>query len=105
MLAYVNADQNAVGFGDLDSITQYPYLTTLAIGGFLPDRANVIAGRYKFAVPEVLYTSANPSPQVADFLAFLQSPVETAELAAQDAGFIPCSDLSGAVAGDCGLNQ
>jgi ABC-type phosphate transport system substrate-binding protein len=101
MLAYVNANPNAIGFAELDAVSQYPYLTVLAVGGALPDRTDVLNGSYAFAVPEVLYTAKNTSSQVTHFLTFLQSTSETAELAALDAGFIPCADLSGAVAGDC----
>lgn len=101
MLAYVNANPNAIGFAELDAVSQYPYLTVLAVGGALPDRTDVLNGSYEFAVPEVLYTAKNPSSQVAHFLTFLQSQSETDELAALDAGYIPCADLSGAVAGDC----
>lgn len=101
MLAYVNANPNAIGFAELDAISQYPYLTVLAVGGALPDRTDVLNGSYEFAVPEVLYTAKTPSAQVSHFLTFLQSQSETTELAALDAGFIPCADLSGAVAGDC----
>ncbi|HWG23422.1 hypothetical protein [Actinospica sp.] len=107
MLTYVNADPNAIaiGFAELDAISQYrisyPYLSVLAVGGALPDRTDVLNGSYEFAVPEVLfYTASNPSSQVSHFLTFLQSRSETTELAALDAGFIPCADLNGAVAGD-----
>lgn len=63
----------------------------------------MLDGSCKFAVPEYLYTAQTPSVQVNSFLSFLQSPAETAQLVGQDAGFIPCDELSGSVAGDCAL--
>jgi hypothetical protein len=103
MLDYINDTSNAVGFAEIDAIEQYPNVSALTIDGAKPNQADVINGTYKFAVPEYLYTAETPSVQVQSFLAFLQSPAETAQLAGQDAGFIPCDQLSGAVAGDCEL--
>jgi len=81
MLAFVNSNPNAVGFAELDAVSQYPYLAVLAVGGALPDRTDVLNGSYGFAVPEVLYTAKNPSSQVTHFLTFLPSQSETDELA------------------------
>jgi ABC-type phosphate transport system substrate-binding protein len=103
MLDYINDTTNAIGFAEIDALEQYPNVTALPIDGAKPDQANVLNGTYKFAVPEYLYTAPTPSVQVASFMAFLQSPAETAQLAGQDAGFIPCDQLSGSVAGDCDL--
>ena len=105
MLDFVNDNPNAIGFADIDAVTQYPSLSALPIDGVQPDRANVLDGSYRFTTPEYLYTTQNPSSQLSAFLSFLRSPAETAQLAAQDAGFIPCSGLSGAVAGDCTATQ
>lgn len=105
MLDFVNDNPNAIGFADIDAVTQYPSLFTLPIDGVPPDRAHVLNGSYGFTVPEYLYTTQHPSAQLSAFLAFLQSPVEAEQLMAHDAGFIPCADLSGAVAGDCGATQ
>ena len=101
MLAYVNANPNAIGFAELDAVSQYPYLSVLAIGDAMPDRADVIDGNYRFTAPEVLYTGRNPSAQVTHFLTFLQSRAELDELSSLDAGFIPCADLGSAVAANC----
>jgi ABC-type phosphate transport system substrate-binding protein len=100
MLDFVNDNANAIGFADVDEVNEYPNVTLLPIGGS-PNQADVLNGTYTFAVPEYLYTSDSPSPQVSAFLSFLRSPAETAQLAAQDQGFIPCANLKGAVAGDC----
>jgi hypothetical protein len=105
MLEFVNDDADAIGFAEIDAVAQYPNLSVLPIGGYQPDRADVLNGHYDFAAPEYLYTADNPSAQVSAFLSFLQSPAETAQLTAQDTGFIPCADLSGAVAGDCIVRQ
>jgi ABC-type phosphate transport system substrate-binding protein len=105
MLDFVNDNPNAIGFAEIDAVTQYPNLSVLPIGGVQPERSHVLDGTYDFAAPEYLYTAQNASPQVSAFLSFLQSPAETEQLAAQDAGFIPCADLSGAVAGDCTVPQ
>lgn len=104
MLDFVNDNANAIGFADIDEVAEYPNVTVLAVGG-TPDQADVLNGTYTFAVPEYLYTSGSPSSQVSAFLSFVQSPAETAELAAHDPGFIPCADLKGAVAGDCAVRQ
>jgi ABC-type phosphate transport system substrate-binding protein len=101
MLAFVNDNPSAIGFADIDAVTQYPNLEVLAVGGVQPDRSHVLDGTYGFTVPEYLYTTANPAPQVASFLSFMQSPAETARLTDENAGFIRCADLGGAVAGDC----
>jgi ABC-type phosphate transport system substrate-binding protein len=101
MLAFVNDNPRAIGFADIDAVTQYPNLQVLPVGGVAPDRSHVLDGTYGFTVPEYLYTTANPAPQVASFLSFMQSPAETARLTDENAGFIRCADLGGAVAGDC----
>jgi hypothetical protein len=101
MLDFVNGNPDAIGFADIDAVTEYPNLSVVPINGYPPDQANVLSGNYKFDAPEYLYTTQDPSAQVSEFLSFLRSPAETAQLVAQDAGFIPCVDLSGAVAGDC----
>jgi ABC-type phosphate transport system substrate-binding protein len=104
MLDFVNDNANAIGFADIDEVTEYPNVTVLPVGG-TPDQADVLNGTYTFAVPEYLYTSDRPSAQVAAFLSFLRSPAETAQLAAQNSGFIPCANLKGAVADDCTARQ
>ncbi|MBR7834983.1 hypothetical protein KDL01_17040 [Actinospica durhamensis] len=103
MLDYINDTSNAIGFAEIDALEQYPNVSALSIDGAKPDQADVLDGSYTFAVPEYLYTAQTPSVQVRSFLSFLQSPAETAQLADQDAGFIPCDELSGSVAGDCEL--
>lgn len=103
MLDYLNDTANAIGFAEIDALEQYPNVSALPIDGAKPNQANVLNGTYKFAVPEYLYTAETPSVQVQSFMTFLQSPAETAQLADQDAGFIPCDQLSGSVAGDCDL--
>lgn len=104
MLDFVNDNANAIGFADIDEVTQYPDVTVLPVGG-TPDQSDVLNGTYTFAVPEYLYTSDHPSAQVSAFLSFLRSPAETAQLTAQDPGFIPCSNLKGAVVDDCTVRQ
>jgi ABC-type phosphate transport system substrate-binding protein len=104
MLDFVNDNADAIGFADIDEVTEYPNVTLLPVGG-TPDQADVVDGTYTFAVPEYLYTSGSPSSQISAFLSFLRSPAEAAQLAAQDQGFIPCADLKGAVAGDCTVRQ
>lgn len=103
MLDYINDTANAIGFAEIDALEQYPNVSALPIDGAKPNQADVLNGTYKFAVPEYLYTAQTPSVQVQSFLTFLQSPAETAQLADQDAGFIPCDELNGSVAGDCDL--
>jgi ABC-type phosphate transport system substrate-binding protein len=110
MLAYVNTYANAIGFADVDEISEYPNLKTVPIqsdssGGVStfvqPSVATVNSGTYGFATPEDLYTSQNPSLQVSAFLSFLNSPAEMKQLATQNQGYIPCDDLGTADAGDC----
>ena len=105
MLDFVNDNPDAIGFADIDAVTQYPSLSTLPIDGVPADRAHVLNGTYGFTTPEYLFTTEHPSAQLSAFLSFLQSPVEAEQLTAHDAGFIPCADLSGAVAGDCTVTR
>jgi ABC-type phosphate transport system substrate-binding protein len=100
MLDFVNDNANAIGFADIDEVTEYPDVTVLPVGG-IPDQADVLNGTYTFAVPEYLYSSGSPSAAVSTFLSFLRSPAETTQLAARNSGFIPCANLKSAVAGDC----
>lgn len=101
LLGYVDKTPNSIGYAEADALPFFPNVGEIPVGGYLPTRANVLAGRYSFLATEHLYTNGAPSGLAAKLISFLTSPPITAQLRATSS-FIACADLSGKARGhDC----
>jgi ABC-type phosphate transport system substrate-binding protein len=94
-----------IGYAEADALPYFPNVREIAIEsggmGYLPTRANALAGKYAFLATERLYTKGRPTGLAADLISFLISTAENAQL--RDTSFIGCADLAGssALKGSC----
>jgi phosphate transport system substrate-binding protein len=93
LLTYVNDTPNAIGYAESDALPFFPNVGTIPIGGYEPNRQNVLDGKYTFYATEHLDTKGNPGALAHDLISFLKSQYETTQL--RDTQFIACADLGG----------
>ncbi len=75
--------------------TQGVNVQILPVDGSLPTAQNIIAGSYQFWSVEHLYTQGNGSTLFQDYLAFLNSSPEIAEMS--QFGLVPAGNIPGGV--------
>lgn len=101
LLGYVNSTPYAISYAEADALPFFPDVRAIPIGGYGPTRANALDGNYTFVANEHLLTEGKPTADEEDFLRFLSSGPEIAQLGGN--AFIACPDLSGsAIPNDCG---
>jgi ABC-type phosphate transport system substrate-binding protein len=101
LLRYVNDTPYAISYAEADALPFFPDVRAIPVNGYAPTRDNALQGKYTFVASEHLLTEGQPTAAEKDFLQFLSSGPETAQLRGN--AFIACRDLSGtAVSNDCG---
>jgi phosphate transport system substrate-binding protein len=91
LLGYVNATNDAIGYAEADAVPFFPNVGVIPIGGFAPDKTDVLDGCYPFYASEHLYTRGAPTGLEKDVIDFLTSSAVTTQLR-NASSFIPLSD-------------